>query len=155
MAQIYKISGYLLDVNDDYNEGGIEVALTDGLDLFAQHLRIERADIGEWEDDNPLNYRNCDLAHCEKYFKSKPSTVNKRAVEVGATYRHFKGKIVKVLAVSQDTENVGSYSVVYEHKGKDNNSKIWHRPLEMFLSEVDRDKYPEATQTYRFEKVEE
>ena len=42
------------------------------------------------------------------------------------------------------------YSVVYVCT----DGKIWHRPLGMFLSEVDHKKYPEAKQLYRFELIE-
>ena len=151
MAKIFKISGYLVDANGDCEKEAIEIALTDNLDLMDQHLHIEDKDIGEWDDDSPLNYDNCDLAECERYFPKDPTHgKDEVAVIVGATYRHFKGHTVKVLAISEDTENVGSYAVVYEHLG---DHSIWHRPYDMFISEVDHIKYPEVTQRYRFEEV--
>lgn len=75
-----------------------------------------------------------------------------RDVEVGAIYKHFKGHKVKVLAIARDTENTDSYAVIYEHLG---DREIWYRPYDMFISEVDHEKYPEVTQRYRFEKVKE
>lgn len=66
----------------------------------------------------------------------------------GDTWRHFKGAMVHVLGVSQDTENPESRCVVYEHDGQ-----IWHRPLEMFTSRIDRKLYPEANQPHRFELI--
>ena len=56
---------------------------------------------------------------------------------------------MKVIAIAQDTENVGQFNVVYECS----DGGIWVRPYGMFISEVDREKYPDATQKYRFEKV--
>lgn len=121
------------------------------------HFHVETADIGEWEDDNPLNYSGCDLAECEKYFGAKPYVKSDGPIpKAGERYRHFKtGKIVEVICVSQDTEHVGIFSVVYICKDSYNNGKIWHRPLDMFLSKTDKEKYPWARQEWRFEKVEQ
>ena len=67
----------------------------------------------------------------------------------GEKYRHFKlGKIVTVIGISRHTETE-ELTVVYEYEGT-----IWNRPLEMFMSKVDKEKYPNASQKYRFEKVE-
>ena len=74
-----------------------------------------------------------------------------RAVEVGAVYRHFKGHIVKVIAVARDAEDIDNYFVIYVHV---DHKTVWSRPYDVFTSEVDHEKYPEVTQKYRFEKLE-
>lgn len=71
---------------------------------------------------------------------------------VGYRYRHFKGGvyIVTGLAVHSETEEP---MVIYESFDKPD--LVWCRPLSMFLSEVDREKYPDAKQLMRFEKIGE
>lgn len=69
-------------------------------------------------------------------------------------FKHFKGNCYKILAVGQHSETKEKLVVYYDLSGK--NSTITGpciRPLEMFMSEVDHEKYPNATQKYRFEKV--
>lgn len=56
-------------------------------------------------------------------------------------------KIVEVIAISQDTEAPGHYQVVY----KCDDGSVWSRPYGMFVSKVDKEKYPDAKQEYRFE----
>ncbi|MBQ9071752.1 MAG: DUF1653 domain-containing protein [Bacilli bacterium] len=74
-----------------------------------------------------------------------------RVIEIGKTYRHFKGHIVKVIDFAEHTEN-GENLVIYKHLGT---NKIWARPYDMFNSLVDREKYPNVEQEYRFEEVDE
>lgn len=69
-------------------------------------------------------------------------------VKVGATYKHFKGNIVKVIAIAKHTETE-ELMVVYSH-----NDDIWVRPYDMFISKVDKEKYPYVDQEYRFQLQE-
>ena len=71
-----------------------------------------------------------------------------RIVKKGQTYRHFKGDIMHIIDIARHTETMEEL-VIYEHLGN-----IWARPLDMFVSEVDHEKYPEVKQKYRFEKIE-
>ena len=65
----------------------------------------------------------------------------------GQKYLHFKGNIYEIIDVAEHTET-GEELVIYTD-GK----KVWGRPLSMFLSKVDHEKYPDIKQEYRFELV--
>lgn len=76
-------------------------------------------------------------------------------VIAGARYKHFKGGIYRVQAIANHTET-GETLVVYRDMYGDENGerKFYARPYDMFTSKVDKDKYPEVTQEYRFELIE-
>lgn len=72
-------------------------------------------------------------------------------LQIGRVYRHFKGDYYLVEALANDSET-GKPFVVYRKLYGD--GSLWLRPLEMFLGRVDKEKYPDATQEYRFELQE-
>ena len=65
-------------------------------------------------------------------------------------WRHFKGGEYKIITIAQETET-GENIVRYKALCKEH--KVFARPLSMFMSEVDRKKYPNVKQKYRFEKI--
>ena len=67
-------------------------------------------------------------------------------------YRHFKGNLYRILNIAEHTET-GEKLVIYQ--SVDDESKIYARPLDMFMSTVDREKYPDAEQSMRFELVKD
>lgn len=69
----------------------------------------------------------------------------------GQIYRHFKGNMYEVLAIAMHTETMEEMVVYKEVDGE----KTYARPLDMFISKVDKEKYPDASQTYRFELQDE
>ena len=92
---------------------------------------------------------------------SSLSTSNARTFKAGDIVRHFKWNRLgsedraahkyeyEVIGEVQNTED-HSVSVIYRSLF---DNQIWSRPFESFYSEVDKSKYPNATQQYRFEKI--
>lgn len=71
-----------------------------------------------------------------------------RELQIGRVYQHFKGDYYLVEGLAYDSET-GAPCVVYRKLYGDGG--LWVRPLEMFLGKVDKEKYPDSEQEFRFE----
>ena len=73
-----------------------------------------------------------------------------KSIKPGKTYRHFKGGVYRVICLGRSCDDE-SIQVVY--CSVDNENSIWIRNIEEFASRVDKKKYPDIKQVYRFEEV--
>ena len=154
MARIFRISGYFVDKDSTtYTKEEFEDILTVmigeefPLGIF-QQLHIEESE--EFKPEGELE-PDCDLSLLTKHFKynNTNDVFDRPLPEKEQQYRHFKlGKIVTVLGIARQTETE-ELTVIYEYEGD-----IWSRPVGMFMSKVEKWKYPDAKQEYRFKLVE-
>jgi hypothetical protein len=88
-------------------------------------------------------------------------------IKIGAIVQHFKREqledtdnslyLYKILEIAEHTETKEKlviYQALYEDITKGIHFGVFARPYDMFMSEVDRSKYPNIKQKYRFEAVQ-
>lgn len=89
-------------------------------------------------------------------------------INIGDIVQHFKRELIdtsnnktkdfylyKILNIAEHTETKEKlviYQALYCDESKGIDFDVFARPYEMFISEVDREKYPNVKQKYRFEK---
>ncbi len=120
-------------------------------DNFAVRLDelLSKAEEGEWTDVDEVTPGKT----VERATEEIPDLGYGRPLpKAGEVWHHFKGKQYKIIACpvihTETRELYCVYQALYGDYG------IFCRPLDMFMSEVDRKKYPEAQQRYRFERQE-
>lgn len=82
--------------------------------------------------------------------------MEKRIVKPFTVWRHFKGSNAFVITVakhSETEEELVVYRCLDNNRKTNHKNGIYARPLDMFLSEVDHEKYPDIFQKYRFEEI--
>jgi len=71
-------------------------------------------------------------------------------LQIGRVYRHFKGDYYLVEGLAHDSES-GVPCVIYRKLYGDGG--LWVRPLEMFLSKVEKEKYPKTVSAEELDKL--
>lgn len=78
-----------------------------------------------------------------------------KKIKIGSVYRHFKGNYYYVEDIAYDCETMKEmviYRTLYE---REDNKKLWVRPLTMFLEEIEKREDNITGQLTRFAYSEE
>ena len=74
--------------------------------------------------------------------------MEKENLKIKGVYKHFKNNYYILEDVATHSETGEKYAV---YRQLYDNGELYIRPLDMFLSEVDKNKYPNVKQKFRFE----
>lgn len=74
--------------------------------------------------------------------------MEERKIKIHGIYKHYKGDLYLVEDIATHSETLEKYIVYRALYGDE---KLWIRPYDMFNSKLDKEKYPNAKQEYRFE----
>lgn len=90
-----------------------------------------------------------------QYIRSNQEVVKFKTLledrECATLFRHFKGKEYKIVTIAKDSETLGDI-VIYQ--GQYEEKPCWTRKIDDFFSEVNKEKYPDIKQQYRFQIIE-
>lgn len=90
----------------------------------------------------------CTEHKMQQYTLKEGQIPMQNTVLVNRIYRHFKGDYYIVVGIAKHSETEEEMVVYRQLYGA---GELWVRPMSLFISEVDRNKYPDVKQKYRFE----
>lgn len=92
----------------------------------------------------------------ERAFEFTPGSIARHFKRLELTAEQLEREpnmyLYEIVGTAEHTESGETLMVYRPLYGE---KKLYARPLAMFLSEVDREKYPNVKQNYRFERLEE
>jgi len=78
-----------------------------------------------------------------------------REIKIGNKYRHFKGHLYEVIDIVYSADSIGEdLKKVVIYQDLNNKDMKWARDYDEFNSLVDKYKYPNVLQKYRFEEID-
>lgn len=160
MKAVGRYTGKIYDKDERKKARECYVFITDKQAEDLNYISLLHEKINKVCDDCP----GCPISRIYGKGLKEETVVNEERLKVGDIVRHFKSEycyfkgeyIYKILAIAQHTETKEKlvvYQALYSNEESGVNYDIYARPYEMFMSEVDHDKYPEYHQKYRFEKI--
>ena len=139
----------------DVYKDGIEIQLYD--DDFSTYVYIcpECGTPYLLDDLLKLKTLNIDVniicQHCDYKFDNE--SIIKREITPGR-YRHFKGKDYEVIGIAKNATNNENLNDMVIYRALYGDYQLYYRDIVEFSSRVNKIKYPESKQEFRFERID-